>query len=303
MGDGPGRTIGLVVHPRREVRDSVEVIARFARRHGGTVVAREVDADRVGPGVTIVGDREFAERADAVISLGGDGTMLGAMRLVAGRSTPVLGVNHGNLGFLVEVAPGDLEPALDRLRAGDYTMEPRSCLQVDLDGADAGVAFNDVAVAAAESLTPVVIDLVVNNSPRPAYFRCDALVACTPTGSTAYNYAAGGPIISPSHPCMALTPVAPMSGVSHAMVFGDETIQLHNPAETPHVRFSIDGQPPRELAAHATLTLRLSPDAVRVIRLDPTAHGERSAVKLTMLDLPLRPDQLRELFPQQHGAG
>ncbi|MGP3914988.1 NAD(+)/NADH kinase [Nonomuraea sp. 10N515B] len=104
----PHRTLGLVVHPDRPVRDSVQVITRFARRIGATVIARRCDAERV----------------DGVISLGGDGTMLGAMRLVVGRQVPVLGVNHGHLGFLIEVTPSELEPALERLTEGRFTLEP-----------------------------------------------------------------------------------------------------------------------------------------------------------------------------------
>lgn len=294
-----GYTIGLVVHPTKPIRDSVDVITAFARGHGDTVVALASDADRVGPAVAAVSPEEFSDRVDAVVSLGGDGTMLGAMRLLAGRAAPVLGVNHGTLGFLVEVEPDGLPEALRRIVAGEYAVEPHSCLRVDLDGIDTGVAFNDVAIAAVRPLTPVVIDLIVDDSPRHAYYRCDALVACTPTGSTAYNYAAGGPIISPSHPSICLTPVAPMSGISHSAIFGTEKVGLRNPADTPPVQFAVDGLPPRTLPPHATLTLRVFPDAVNVVRLDAAAHAQRSAVKLTLLDLPMHPDQLPELFPGQ----
>jgi NAD+ kinase len=294
-----GYTIGLVVHPENPVHESIRLINTVARRHGIAVVAREADAARVGPDVTTVSAEDFVDRVDGVVSLGGDGTMLGAMRLVVGRPIPVLGVNHGNLGFLVEVEPAGLEPALDRLARGEYSLEPHSCLLVDTDGGGHGVAFNDVVVTAAEALTPVVVDLIINDVARHGYYRCDAVVACTPTGSTAYNFAAGGPIISPSNPCIALTPVAPMSGISRSIVLGDDMVTLHNPSDTSPVRFSIDGVLSGQIEAQATLNLRLCPDRVNVVRLDPSALAQRSYIKLSLLDLPLRPDQLLDLFPPQ----
>jgi NAD+ kinase len=277
------------------VRDSVAVMVAFGRRHGVAVLARRRDAERVGPQVALVADDELADRVDAVVSLGGDGTMLGAMRLVVGSHKPVLGVNHGNLGFLVEVAPAELEAALARVVAGDYTLEPHSCLTI---GAPFELtAFNDVVVTAATPLASVTVDLSVNGS-RHGYYRGDAVIACTPTGSTAYNYAAGGPVVSPSAPAIALTPVAPMSGISRSVVLGgDDVVALGNPPGDRTLQFSVDGTIAGRLAPGAELTLRLRADAVSIVRLDAGAHARRSRVKLSLLDLPLRPDQLLELIP------
>jgi NAD+ kinase len=289
-------TIGLVVHPSRPVADSVAIITRFARRYDLTVVARAADAARVGAGVETVPDDAFADRLDAVVSLGGDGTMLGAMRLVVGRSTPILGVNHGNLGFLVEVTPAGLEAALDRMVARDFTLEPHSCLDVTADGAG-HTAFNDVVVTAAVPLRSVTVDLLVNGS-RHGYYRGDAVIACTPIGSTAYNYAAGGPVISPSAPSIALTPVAPMAGISRSVVLGgDDEVELANPSPTGSLRLVVDGTPAGLLAPGGGLRARLHRDAVHIVRFDAGDHARRNRVKLSLLDLPLRPDQLLELVP------
>lgn len=301
MGDAVGRTIGLVVHPHNPVQESVDVITQVARERGATVIAREADSGRAGTGVETVDPEAFVQRADIVISLGGDGTMLGAMRLLAGRQTPVLGVNHGNLGFLVEIPPAGLRAALHRLAAGEYTLEPHTCLQLDVDGGsvtrEGEVAFNDVVVTADRPLTPIAVDLAVNGSQRVGFYRCDAVVACTPTGSTAYNYASGGPIISPTHPCIAVTPVAPMSGIARTIIFGDDEVALMVPADSPPVRFAVDGALSDPVRPPATLTVRLCPDPVNVVRLDMQAYARRASVKLSLLDLPLRPDQLIELFP------
>ena len=212
--------IGLVVHPSNPVGDSIRVLTEFAGRQRRTLIARESDAERVGPGVALVPEDTFADRVDALVALGGDGTMLGAMRLVVGRPVPVLGVNHGNVGFLVEVTPDELPDALDRLVDGRFTLEPHSCLDAFCpESGEATVAFNDVVLTAAEPWASLTADLVVNGS-RHGYYRGDAVIACTPTGSTAYNYAAGGPIVSPSAPSITLTPVAPMAGISRPVVLG-----------------------------------------------------------------------------------
>ena len=137
MSHEPGvATIGLVLHPSRAVDRSIGTITDWARAHGSTVLVREADVTRIPPGVQAVPEAEFLARVDGVVALGGDGTMLGAMRLVIDRPVPVLGVNHGHLGFLVEVTPAGLEPALGRLSAGDFTVEQHGCLVAEAGRAD-----------------------------------------------------------------------------------------------------------------------------------------------------------------------
>ncbi|WP_229399985.1 NAD(+)/NADH kinase [Micromonospora okii] len=298
----PGRephVLGLVIHPRNDVSESVATVTRAARRHGARVVARPADAARLGDGVSAVDDREFVERVDTVISLGGDGTMLGAMRLMAGRQTPVLGVCHGNLGFLIEVSPAQLPTALDDLAGGRFRLEPHSCLEVTGGTGLPGPtpAFNDLVVAADRPSKTATVDLEINHV-RHGYYRCDAVIACTATGSTAYNYAAGGPVISPSIPAIGLTPVAPMSGIGRALVLGGEdTVALCNPSEHRTLRMSLDGATGGRLEPRGRVTLRLRQNVVNVVRFDPDALGCRNRVRLSLLDLPLRPDQLLELVP------
>jgi len=294
------RVLGLVIHPRNDVSGSVAAVVELAARHGARVIARAKDAARLGAGVEAVPADEFVDQADFLFSFGGDGTMLGAMRLVVGRGIPVLGVNHGRLGFLVEVSKAQLPRALERLIAGEFSLEPHSCLELVLDGDGAApeVAFNDAVLTADAPWTPVTLDLRINDV-RHGYYRCDAVVACTSAGSTAYNYAAGGPIISPSVPLIGLTPVAPMSGISRAIVLGgDETINLRSPDENTATRISFDGAITRVAGPGIGAALRLRSNAANVVRFDRDAHEQRSRIKLSLLDLPLRPDQLIELVPQ-----
>lgn len=270
----------------------------FTRTHEVRVVAREVDRDRVPGGVDLVSEGEFVGGVDFVVALGGDGTMLGAMRLMVGRPVPVLGVNHGNLGFLVEVIPEALPSALERLTEGDFTIERHACLEAEGTG---GIAtrfgFNDVVLGRPGRVGAVSVDLIVNDQ-RFGYYRCDAVVVSTPTGSTAYSYAAGGPILSPSSDAVVITPVAPMSGVSRPVVLGaQDRVRFTVAQDSAPVAVDVDGIPSGALGHGDELAAVLRREAAHVVRFSSAEHAGRSSVKLSLLDLPLRPDQLLELIP------
>ncbi|WP_377880338.1 NAD(+)/NADH kinase [Actinoplanes nipponensis] len=271
------------------------------RERIGAILDRSTDPDSGPGGVDVVGDPAFVAAVDGVIALGGDGTMLGAMRLMTGRAVPVLGVNHGNLGFLVEVSPPDLEAALAHLVAGDFTVEARSCLVADTPGTPLATryGFNDVVLARMGRTGAVSVDLTVNGQ-RYGYYKCDALVVSTSSGSTAYNYAAGGPVLSPSAAAIVVTPVAPMAGIGRSVVLGaGDRIGLHVAGDSTRVAVDIDGTAAAELTPGETLTAVLREDAAQVVRLAAGTHGDRSRVKLSLLDLPLRRDQLLDLIPEE----
>ena len=293
-------TMGLVVHPTKSVTASVATIRAWVHSHGGVVLAREQDRDQVPADIEVVSPADFTARVDAVVALGGDGTMLGAMRLVLGRPVPVLGVNHGNLGFLVEVQPQTLGLALDRLADGDFTIEAHACLVAEAPGVElaTGVGFNDVVLARLGRSGAVSLDLTVNDQ-RYGYYKADAVVVATPDGSTAYNYAAGGPVLSPSAAAMVITPVAPMAGIGRSVVLGaGDRVSLSVAEDSAPVAVDVDGTPSAELRPGDVLTTGLRVDAAQVVRLAAGEHASRSRIKLSLLDLPVRRDQLLELIPE-----
>jgi NAD+ kinase len=302
MADGPRPTaVGLVLHPTKQADQSVDTILTTARDGGVRVLAREVDRQRVPAAVEVVSETDFLAAVAAVVALGGDGTMLGAMRLVIDRPVPVLGVNHGNLGFLVEVTPGELPSALDRLTAGDFDIELHGCLEVGAGDVALAIpiGFNDVVLARSGRAGAISVDLRLNDV-RYGYYRADAVVVSTPTGSTAYNYAAGGPILSPSSGAVVITPIAPMSGIGRPIVLGaDDTIEFVLATDSAPVAVDVDGIPAGELHHGDRLSARLRRDAAQVVRLSAAQHGSRSRIKLSLLDLPLRQDQLLELIPPE----
>jgi NAD+ kinase len=287
--------IGLVLHPVRDTSEQVRVIQNWAATHQAEVVLSEADRARAVDGVTVVDEETFVATVDGLISLGGDGTMLGALRATAYAPVPVLGVNMGNLGFLTEIGPDELPQALDRLAADSFTIEPHSCLEVRYRGQEATIAFNDVAISRVPGAGSVHASMAVDGV-RYGYFRCDALIVATPTGSTAYSYAAGGPVVSPAAQGMLVTPASPMSGISRPLVLGSAEelrVELLDVAGRPALE--VDGDVREHLAPGDVLDVRWRPEAGLVVRFDAAAHQQRQRLKLSLLDLPLLPEELREL--------
>jgi NAD+ kinase len=296
-------TVGIVTHPTRAVGGSIETIKQWARTHDTRVLGRLDERSPAEHGVLAVDDAAFVEQVDGVVSLGGDGTMLEAMRLVAGRPVPVLGVDHGTLGFLIEVAPSNVSDALARLVEGRYEVEPYDALRVRgpaerSDDADPStfIAFNDVVLARRVGSGGVALDFEVGGLPY-AYCRCDALVVATPTGSTAYSYAAGGPVVSSSARVSVITPVAPMAGISRSVVFpADSELSIHLHAEQDEAALELDGRLRGFIQAGETITVESVRAAGLVVRFEPGTFASQQAVKLSLLDLPLRGEDVEDLL-------
>ncbi|WP_433532398.1 NAD(+)/NADH kinase [Micromonospora sp. CA-263727] len=288
--------LGLVLHPTRDVSPVVDTIAAWATHHEAVLAVRAEDRHRVPEPVRAMPEEDLVARSDVLVSIGGDGTMLGALRLAVHDPTPVLGVHLGRVGFLVEVEPPELSTALDRLLAGDFTIEAHSCLACDVCGDDV-VAFNDIALVRQPGQGFVTATLAVDGQ-RYGYYRCDALVVSTPTGSTAYSYAAGGPLVSPATQAVVVTPSAPMAGITRAVVLSPtEVVHLELRPGSGPVAVEVDGVVIRGGSTEGAVHIRYRPDAGQVVRLDPGRYQERSQLKLSLLDLPLLPEQLRELLP------
>jgi NAD+ kinase len=292
VADGP--CIALVLHPRRDPGLVLDAIGSWAASHGSRLLMRTEDAGRWDGEVTVVSGPELAERADAVVSLGGDGTMLGALRLVARRPVPVLGVNLGNLGFLVEVEPAELPDALDRLERFEFTIEEHSALWLGSDG-DEVVAFNDIALVRVPGDNVVAAALAVGGQ-RMGRYRCDGLVISTSIGSTAYAYSAGGPVVSPALDAVVVAPLAPLAGISRPMVTSaGEPLRLTLQEGSGRPAIELDGTMLRRTEPGEALDVRLALGCGQVVRLDSDRHQRRNQVKLSLLDLPFLPDELREL--------
>ena len=287
--------IGLVLHPSRDCSPAVDQVAAWTSAHDVELVASADDVTRLGvSGVTPVSVDELASSSDGIIALGGDGTLLGAMRLVVDRPVPVLGVNFGNLGFLTEVEGADLDAALSAMADGRSTVEVRSCLVVR-HGDGESIAFNDVVLARVPGEGTVEATLSVGGS-RYGRYRCDSLIVATAMGSTAYNYAAGGPVVSPGVQGILVTPSAPINGISRSVLLGPgEKLELQLTGGHPAVE--LDGVLTGRAEPGRMLEVELRPEAGQLVRIDGSMAADRSRVKLSLLDLPLLPEELLELVP------
>ncbi|MGY1673665.1 NAD(+)/NADH kinase [Geodermatophilus sp. SYSU D00710] len=288
--------LGLVLHP---TRDSSAAVAQVLAWTGGTdveLVAGRADVDRLGlTGVTPVPVAELAATSDGLIALGGDGTILGAMRLMTDRPVPVLGVNLGHLGFLAEVEARELGEALAAMAEGRVRTESRGCLVVR-QGEREWLAFNDAVLARVPGEGMVTAELSVGGQ-RYAHVRCDAVIVATAMGSTAYNYAAGGPVVSPEVECILVTPAAPAQGISRTVLLGArETLSLAIGSGRPAIE--LDGVLGEQLGPGDELTVSYRPDAAQLVRIEGSRSAERSRAKLSLLDLPFLPEELLELLPR-----
>jgi NAD+ kinase len=288
--------IGLILHPRRDCSPAVGQVAAWTSAHDVQLVASADDVTRLGlPGVVPLSVADLAGTCDGLIALGGDGTLLGAMRLVGDRPVPVLGVNFGNLGFLTEVEGAELDAALSALAEGRSTVEVRGCLAVRHAGGES-LAFNDAVLARVPGEGLVEATMSVSGR-RYGRYRCDALILATPLGSTAYSYAAGGPVVSPGAEGILVTPSAPLNGIARSLLLGPgESLRLELTGGRP--AFELDGVLTGRLDAGEVLEVAWRRDAGRLVRIEGSRSADRSRVKLSLLDLPLLPQELLELVPE-----
>ena len=210
---------------------------------------------------------------DLLIALGGDGTMLRAGQLCGPQHVPVLGINLGHLGFLIEVERDRWEPALDRVLAGDYWLESRMMLRVTWLQGDRRQGewdvLNECVVGRGRSVRLVELATEIDGTYLTTY-AADALIVATPTGSTAYALAAGGPILPPDLRNILIVPVAPHFSVDRAVVLHEgSTVRIT--VHTDHqATLSMDGQPPVDLVDGDRVDVRAGEHAVQFVRLqDP----------------------------------
>jgi NAD+ kinase len=224
--------LGLVVN--RERAEAVEFETRF--EEAAEVVGCETLAlDQESPSTP-----PDWEEVDAVVAIGGDGTVLNATRRAMLTGTPVLGINLGTLGFLAEAEPEQLDEVLAALTSGNYTIEERNTIEATIgDVSEPGL--NDVVVEKIESQRLVVLDVEVNGE-RFLTYRADGIVVATSTGSTAYGFSAGGPLIDPRVETLLVTPVAPHSLFDRSLVMPPDSRIVITVTDDRPVRVSVDGR-------------------------------------------------------------
>ncbi|WIX99547.1 NAD(+)/NADH kinase [Amycolatopsis mongoliensis] len=274
---------GLVLHPRRDSAAAVEAVLGWAGNRNIEILGIADEIVRLNCAAIGVTPEELGRRSDLVVSLGGDGTMLRAMRLADGQRAPVLGVNLGKLGFLAEVDVPDLPGALSAIDDHQFTVEPRLAVDAVLEGRRI-TAFNDIAVVRVPGEGSAVVAVRVGGQPFVSY-SADAVVVATPTGSTAYSFSAGGPITSPAVEALLVTPAAPHSAYSRGVVLSvHDEVTLELLPTSGRLAVEVDGQVAGYVSPGDRLDLRGRPSAARVVRLGMTTFYQRARRKLRLTD-------------------
>ncbi len=241
--------VGFILKPdKSEAGVLFEELVPWLREQGHVaVVCSEDIADfRAPAGAEVVPEAELGHSVDLAVVLGGDGTMLRASRLVADQGKPVLGVNLGTLGFLAMFSPSEAKPALGAALAGKLARAERMRLKVTYrrHGAQPVVryALNDAVLHQGAMARLVEVDAWCDGQLIASY-RADGLIVATPTGSTAYNMAAGGPIVVPGHGAMTVTPICAHALTNRPLVIGAKAIvKLALSADVRGVILTVDGQ-------------------------------------------------------------
>lgn len=277
----PIRRIAIAVKQRdKEAVAVAEELAEWLKR-------RSVEVELEAPVLRSRGVEEdtsdSAQVPDVILVLGGDGTLLSVARNVAGR-VPLLGVNLGSLGFLTEINRAELYPSLVEILAGRYSLERRSLLNVELCRASGSrqtyTVLNDVVVN--KSALARIIRMTVKIDGRlVALYRADGLIVATPTGSTAYNLSAGGPIVHPSLPVAVLTPICPHTLTMRPIVIPEQSrleITLDTPRE--EVYLTLDGQEGATMGFRDTVSVEVAKDAVQLVQVSRRTFYDALRTKL-----------------------
>ena len=258
------RSVGIIVKPNHAeaMRTALELSEWLEKRGLAMIGEPYTETERPVPDTSDIdtSDTEHFRDADLVIVLGGDGTMISTARLIGDSEVLVLGINYGGLGYLTDFRIEEMFPTLEAIFAGDYETDPRVMLTAEHRRGDKvlarGRVLNDVVINKAALARIIEIEVTLDrlfvNS-----FRADGLIVSSPTGSTAYNLSAGGPIIFPSMNAVVITPICPFTLTNRPIVVPDTAeIELTLMNENEGVVLTLDGQIGYTMQAHDHVVIR-----------------------------------------------
>ena len=226
-------------------------------------------------------EADLPATCDMLISLGGDGTMLAAARLIGSSGVPILGVNLGALGFLAEVAIDELEACLDDIVAGKYAIEERMCLRATMKSTtEVYTALNEIVVDRASLPRLIEFETYVNDEYLVTY-AADGIIVTTPTGSTAYSLASGGPIVVPHCKVIMINPISPHSLTARPVIIPDDsvvTIVIHAGASPVHI--TADGQAEGFYATPTEFTIQKTQYSVKLVKRKKRSYFDILRTKL-----------------------
>ncbi|HQX56456.1 MAG TPA: NAD(+)/NADH kinase [Pyrinomonadaceae bacterium] len=259
------RSVGIVVKPSHaEATATASELSSWLRQRGIAQLGEPISADEIKP------ENDLTLDADLIVVLGGDGTMISAARLVGGQDVLVLGINYGSLGYLTDFRIEEMFPALEAIVAGQYQIDRREMLTAEHwrngEKLVSGRVLNDVVINKSALARIINIDVKLNGL-FVNTFRADGLIVATPTGSTAYNLSAGGPIIYPSMNAIVMTPICPFTLTNRPIVVPDDAlIEMTLDNENEGVVLSLDGQTGYPMKASDRVVIRKSSTTFNLVQ-------------------------------------
>ncbi|MGB9301889.1 MAG: NAD(+)/NADH kinase [Anaerolineae bacterium] len=267
--------IGLLYHPKidRSLRLATDLDASLKSRGLSTWLGSAWEDEEA---------RKHVATLDLIVTFGGDGTILRAARMAALHGTPILSVNMGRFGFLAEAQPEEVEDVMDTVLSGNYWLEERIMLHAELhrgkEQEESYDALNDVVIGHGTVSRVVRLRAYVDGE-HMADYVADGLIVATPTGSTAYSLAAGGPILHPRLEDILLTPIAPHRAFERSLVLPpSSTIEIRLSSEYPAV-LTIDGQIETQLEDGDRVTVTVSPHRCKLVRTQPASYFGRNLLE------------------------
>jgi NAD+ kinase len=276
MAQSAIKSIGVIVKPHQP--DALETLCALTKWLnersivfvGLPDIQREQIEHNAGCAIQVVAEAEMPQHVDLMLVLGGDGTMIATARMLGDKQLSVIGVNYGGLGYLAEFPIEEMFPALEAILAGKYKIQQRLMLSVELwrgeDLITQNRVLNDVVVNKSALARIIEIEAYLNDQFVNS-FRADGLIVATPTGSTAYNLSAGGPIIFPSMSAMVITPICPFTLSNRPIVVPDDSvIEVRLITQNEEVALTLDGQVGFSLQAGDRVLIRKSSNDFNLVQ-------------------------------------
>ncbi len=273
--------VGIIANPARPVvRRLIPELVRFlSSRSGKSSLSSELaetvtDDASLRDSLVVSTDEQVVQDVDWVIAIGGDGTLLKSARLVGSSGIPILGVNSGKLGFMMQTTPDELDVALERIFEGEYTLDSRLVLQARIENGsstdetvDVGLsALNDIVIDKGSICRVIDLGIYINDE-FVNDVMADGLIVSTPTGSTAYSLAAGGPILAPDMEAIVVSPICPHTLSNRSMVIAArDRVRIEVRADHPDLLLTVDGQENVAIQPGISIELCRADHTIQLIR-------------------------------------
>lgn len=267
----PFRRLAFVVNPDRPgATELADELLEIAGRAG--VKQTKLNKGRKLP-------RGYFKGCDAVCVVGGDGTLLGVVRAAARQGIPIIGVNRGSLGFLTTYSAEEARAQFAAIIGGDHHLASRALLDCRAGAGHHDIALNDVLIKNEVNSRLVRLEVFANGELVTDYYS-DGIIFSTPTGSTAYNLAAGGPIMHPTVPAIAMTPICPHTLSNRTIIFRDDVkLRIVNRTEDARLLVAMDGQR-NSVVTGGSIDIMLAPDPISLVQPRKYSHFEVMRSKL-----------------------